>query len=315
MRRRQFLQASLAGLGLLTSSAVVGRAQPAFAVRVSDARTFDFDANGDAYLRLPTLHTISRRTLNDVPVWETGVLGDQPGQLNHPKGMRRDPDRGRLYVADTGRHQIDVFSTESGAFLFQFGERGRGPGQFVFPNDVNIDHNGVIYVADTGNHRIQVFAAHGGFLRQFGGFGLSGGQLNGPVSLALPPDGTLHVADKGKSRIQVYSTAGAYLGHYGAPGTRLGQFRSLHSIAADRHGRIYAADRASWWVTLFGIDGQALLRFQPRFVDGTVAVPLGLALMPDETLVVSGSRSPVSLRPGRDLETATYLPTAPVERR
>lgn len=315
MRRRQFVQGSLAGLGLLVSTGRVSHAQTTISVTVSDARTFDFADNGDAYVRLATLHTISRRTRDNGSVWEAGVLGDQPGQLNHPKGMRLDPQGDRLYVADTGRHHIDVFSAESGAFLFQFGERGAGPGQFIFPNDVIIDRTGTVYVADTGNHRIQVFDATGSFLRQFGGFGLSGGQLNGPVSLALPPDDTLHVADKGNNRIQVYSVNGAYLSHYGAPGARLGQFRNLHSIVADRHGRLFAADRASWKVTVFGSEGQAVLRFQPRFADGTVAVPLGLALMPDATLFVSGSRSPMGVHPGRDFETAAYLPIAAVARR
>jgi DNA-binding beta-propeller fold protein YncE len=223
--------------------------------------------------------------------------------------MMDDPLGERLYVTDTGNHHVDVYST-GGRFLFQFGARGSGAGQFLFPNDVVVDRAGIVYVADTGNHRVQVFDANGGYLRQFGGFGQGGDRLNGPSALALHPDGTLHVADKGNNRIQVFSLHGVYHGRYGGSGDALGQFRQLQAVAADSHGRVYAADRASWLVTMFGPQGQPFLRFQPRFADGTAAVPMGLAITDDDTLFVAAVRGPAGYRAVREFETALYIPTA-----
>lgn len=72
-----------------------------------------------------------------------------------PRGVAIDQQQ-RLYVADALAHTITVFDLE-GKKLTQFGERGFGPGQFNYPNDITIDKGGRIYITDRENSQVQVW--------------------------------------------------------------------------------------------------------------------------------------------------------------
>jgi DNA-binding beta-propeller fold protein YncE len=72
-----------------------------------------------------------------------------------PRGMAIDQEQ-RLYVADALSHTVDVYDLD-GKRITAFGERGFGPGQFNFPNDVALDARGRIYVTDRENNQVQVW--------------------------------------------------------------------------------------------------------------------------------------------------------------
>ncbi|NTU72208.1 MAG: 6-bladed beta-propeller [Coriobacteriia bacterium] len=72
-----------------------------------------------------------------------------------PRGVAIDPQK-RLYVADALAHNITVFDL-SGKTLVSFGERGFGPGQFNYPNDIAIDKRNRIYITDRENSQVQVW--------------------------------------------------------------------------------------------------------------------------------------------------------------
>jgi len=62
--------------------------------------------------------------------------------------------KGRVYVADSHNHRIQIFDPE-GNFLMSFGKQGKREGEFESPTDVAIDKKGNIYVVDSGNDRVQ----------------------------------------------------------------------------------------------------------------------------------------------------------------
>ena len=72
-----------------------------------------------------------------------------------PRGIAIDQKQ-RLYVADALAHTITVFDLK-GSTLTQFGERGFGPGQFNYPNDIAMDKRGRIYITDRENNQVQVW--------------------------------------------------------------------------------------------------------------------------------------------------------------
>lgn len=61
---------------------------------------------------------------------------------------------GNVFVADFYNHRVQKFSSD-GAFLMDFGEEGRGRGQFMHAIAVAVADDGTVFVADLGNHRIQ----------------------------------------------------------------------------------------------------------------------------------------------------------------
>ncbi len=98
------------------------------------------------------------------------VIGaDGPGAVSLPWGLATD-GQDNIYVADFGNDCIKKFSA-TGEFLAQFGEFGRGDGQFTKPASVAVDRDGYIYVADWGNERVQVLDPNGGFVTKVRGEG------------------------------------------------------------------------------------------------------------------------------------------------
>ena len=80
-----------------------------------------------------------------------------------PVGIAVHPVTGRVYVADTGNHRIQILN-ENLNFIGNFGERGIGNYQFKQPHDISFVMDGknvTMYVADHGNNRIQVFPTSG----------------------------------------------------------------------------------------------------------------------------------------------------------
>ena len=77
---------------------------------------------------------------------------------------------GKVYVADSGNHRIQVFTAE-GKLLHMFGRHGQGRGELDWPVGVAIDVNGMVYVSKNNNHRVSIFTSEGDFVMSFGGKG------------------------------------------------------------------------------------------------------------------------------------------------
>jgi ABC-type Fe3+ transport system permease subunit/sugar lactone lactonase YvrE len=129
-----------------------------------------------------------------------GEGGRGPGQFSRAEGL--DTDRaGRLYVADSCNHRIQIFSP-TGQWLASYGRAGAGPGELSYPYDIRVDADGYQYVCEFGNSRIQVFDPQNRPVEILGGPGAAPGQFSNPWSLALDSRGNLYVADSMNHRVQ-----------------------------------------------------------------------------------------------------------------
>ena len=59
-------------------------------------------------------------------------------------------------MTELHKSQVSMFTLQ-GDFLYSFGSKGNGKGEFFNPRGINVDKNGTIYVSDHDNDRIQVF--------------------------------------------------------------------------------------------------------------------------------------------------------------
>lgn len=165
---------------------------------------------------------------------------DSPDQRK-PSGICVD-SQGRVLVADTHRHRVVVFDLD-GSELFRFGERGTGPGQFILPTDVAVDHDGFIHVSEYGgNDRISKFDREGRYLLSFGDIAAGAGALQRPSGLAIDAENRLWVADAGNHRICCFSVDGTLLKTVGRPGTGPGRFHFPRDVAVLADGRLAVAD-------------------------------------------------------------------------
>ena len=104
----------------------------------------------------------------------------------------------RYFVSDFNGHCIKVFS-DQGDFLYQFGRRGRGNGDFNLPAGLAVDKSGRLVVCDSYNHRIQLFQLDGTFCYKFG----KQPSFNAPASVAVLSDGKFAVTQYGRCNVQL----------------------------------------------------------------------------------------------------------------
>ena len=74
--------------------------------------------------------------------------------MKYPRGLTVDVDC--VYVVDRYNHRIQVFDKTNGAFITQWGSRGKDLGQFHSPYGVAV-LGARIYVTDSSNNRVQIF--------------------------------------------------------------------------------------------------------------------------------------------------------------
>ena len=65
-------------------------------------------------------------------------------------------DCGHLIVSSFQSHKVMIYTT-GGDLVHVFGEHGSKLGQFICPDGISVDSDGLIYIADCFNHRTQVF--------------------------------------------------------------------------------------------------------------------------------------------------------------
>ncbi len=189
------------------------------------------------------------------PFLTFGQEGREAGLFRQPSSVLVDP-AGRLYVADTYNHRIQVFEPD-GRFRQVFGAEGTEQGALYRPKRLAWGPRG-LYVADTGNHRVQVFDAQGDVVFVLGGFGDSPAQFNGLEGIAVDAHGTLYVADTQNHRVQKFTPEGRFLLSWGGSGSGKGEFLEPSDIVLDPGERLLIADAKNHRVQIFTTDGRYL---------------------------------------------------------
>lgn len=142
-----------------------------------------------------------------------GTTGSGPGEFHDMMDVAVDDPRGLLYVVDSVNSRVQQFTltfTPSGiptvTHRLSFGEYGRGPGQFSYPQTIAVDHNtGRVYVGDMGNLRVQAFDPEGTFVRAFAPSDVEIWQVLG---LAVGEDGAIYAADAFNNVLWVFEPDG-----------------------------------------------------------------------------------------------------------
>lgn len=182
-----------------------------------------------------------------------GVAGQDGTHFNGVADLAFNPE-GDFYIADGYvNNRIAKFSKD-GKFLFEWGRKGTGPGEFNLPHGIAMDSQQRIYVTDRGNSRVQIFDADGKFLRQW-----KGPEYGCPWSVTVGPDGYVYVVDGGEAyqfqsktdpnptrldrgRVLKIDTEGRVVAVIGKYGRYDGQFIWPHCVAIAKDGTVYVSD-------------------------------------------------------------------------
>lgn len=233
-------------------------------------RSLCVSTNGELYV----LDTIGR-VLVYSPQGTSARQWSMPDtSVGRPEGIVELRD-GSILVADTHYHRLIRF-TPAGTVLDTWGEKGEGPGQFIYPVAVTQDPAGFIYVAEYGgNDRIQVFTEDGRIVRGFGGFGTGDHQFQRCSGLAFL-GGRLYVADAINNRIQVYTPEGEHLATFdeaaGIP------FRFPYDVTVTAGSQLAIVEYSAGCITVIDADGNARGRYgRTGRGEGEFVTPWGIA--------------------------------------
>jgi DNA-binding beta-propeller fold protein YncE len=169
--------------------------------------------------------------------------------LERPTGLAIDHKTGRIFVADTGEHNIKVYS-DAGKLLQVIGQVGTQPGEFNAPTHLSFV-GGQLYVTDTFNARVQVFDSEGKYLRSVGSRGLYLGNLVRPKGVTADSTGNIYIIESFHDYLLVYDQDTRFLLPIGGTGTGVGQFYLPAGVWADASDRIYVADMYNGRVEVF----------------------------------------------------------------
>ena len=180
------------------------------------------------------------------------------GDLSRPTGVTVTPDGTKLFVVDTGGvqsldHRVRVYDPRTGEHLYDFGRRGKKPGEFNLPNNAAIGPHGKIYIVDGGNFRVQVFKQDGTYVMTIGSIGRQFGQFSRPKGIGVDKDGNIYVADAAFGNFQIFDPNGRlllFVGERGGEGTA-GQFFLPAGLTVDEDGRVYMVDQFYRKVEIF----------------------------------------------------------------
>jgi DNA-binding beta-propeller fold protein YncE len=173
-----------------------------------------------------------------------GQRGIEPGQFGLLTDVIQDRD-GNYYVSEYGDNDRIQKLDPDGGFLCQFGSHGSEPGQFLRPQCLALDDQGLLWVTDACNHRIQVFDVSSDTPRavhQLGHAGSKPGELRYPYGIALAPTGELYLSEYGNHRLQKWTREGEVLGVWGSVGREPGQLDQPWGIALDSIGELHVLD-------------------------------------------------------------------------
>lgn len=210
---------------------------------ITRAHTVRVDRDGNLWAIDVGAHVVLKMNPQGRIIFQLGrqnVPGVGHGNFNQPTDVAFTPN-GDFYVSDGyGNSRVVKFSAD-GKYLFEWGKKGSGEGEFTLPHAVVLDGRGRVYVSDRSNSRIQVFDAGGKFLTQWANIG-------GFSGLEMLPDQRLWAA--GGSRVVLFNLEGQVVGNLAPAGKLPGQVDAAHGIAVSSAGEVYVAE-LNWRVQKF----------------------------------------------------------------
>ena len=205
-------------------------------------------------------------------------LGDpsQPENLLLPQGIAIEDETDNIYVGDSEKARVAVFSAE-GEYLFDFGQ-----GQ-ITGETANLDFNreGQLFVGDVDGNEIDVFEPDGTYVRSFGEFTIGTDRpFEGPAGLGFSPDfEQFYVANYAGDEIIVFnSETGNVINTIGTGGQEPGQLFGPAAVAVSpTTGNLYVSEQLNSRIQVLTPEGESLRTFgipRPRaVVDPFAPVP------------------------------------------
>jgi len=173
-------------------------------------------------------------------------------EFEKPSGVAVDNKLHRVYIVDTDKHHVVVYSTENYKKIMTIGKRGYGDGEFNYPTNIAVDSESNIYVVDTLGFRVEVFSPDGKFIRAFGEACDAPGCFARPKGIGIDSKGHIYVADAAFQNYQIFNKEGKVLLFVGESGVGPGKFILPAGLYVDkRTDMIYVVNQLPGYLQIF----------------------------------------------------------------
>ena len=185
------------------------------------------------------LHKLSADGRLLITVGEAGVKGDDQNHFGMPSDLAF-LSSGEMVVADGYENARIANLFANGTYRDEWGDAGKGSGEFNLLQGITVGPDDRIYVADRKNSRVQLFNPSGNFL------GIFPEQYVGqPYGVEVGPDGKLYVVDTRPSEIGTrmikMDRSGEILDTFTIPEVALEEVFG-HDVAVGPDGAVYIAN-------------------------------------------------------------------------
>jgi len=191
--------------------------------------------------------------------WLFEVQGSQMSQpFSRPQGIFLDTIKKKVYIADTDRRQVAIFSFSGEPLGVLPTDR-----PLASPLGIAVDSEGKIYISYRDRPSLDIFEPGGKYLfsipsseamkrKEYAEF-LAG-------KFVLGPAGRIYAVNRKKAEIWVFEPSGALAFRFGGKGMGEGNFQFITDIFF-REGKIYLTDAQGIPVQVFSQQGKYLYSF------------------------------------------------------
>ncbi|SHK57782.1 6-bladed beta-propeller [Rhodothermus profundi] len=159
--------------------------------------------------------------------WHVGGWGESdPWTLFGEIGDVAQDRKGRIFVLDKENTVVRVFSSD-GSYLFSIGGKGEGPGEFLYPEWLELDDYDTLYVTDR-RRKIEVFVP-----------AETGYAYYRTILLPITPSGGLCVNDSSLFISQHTSWRDSLIYHLNKQGDLIGKFGNIDYMTENRLVRMF----------------------------------------------------------------------------
>lgn len=160
--------------------------------------------------------------------------------LSRPTGITANVEKERLYIVDTGDHNLKIYDFD-GKLIRAVSDDLPVGDKLHFPTHVATTVNNDILVNDALNFKIRRFDSDGHLISSFGEEGDGPGTFSRSKGVASDSEGNIYVIDNLFDNLQIFDSTGRFLLVIGSVGSQIGQFYSPSGVAIT-NDTVYIAD-------------------------------------------------------------------------
>ena len=217
-----------------------------------------------------------------------GVAGEKNSDFfYYPIDAERGPD-GIIYLLDSGNDRI-VKLDSTYTVIGQFGRRGEGPGEFMFPRLIGnpgymtILKSGNIAVAENGRYKVQILDPSGRSLRSFHAF-------TTPDAIDSDSEGNIYLSQVFREKdhlIYVYNKEGELIRSFCEKVLTIPQYYHVNSVKFridDTTNHMYVINLAFGILQKYTLEGTLLWekRYDPKKISKRIRQAQSWDLIPPE---------------------------------